>query len=120
LFVRAFARVTLREVNYVSILQGLDRRTGTSIILTRNVTNLHYVVAGAPTFVAINPLGGDPKLDATYHLQAGSAAINVGVNAGVTSDIDGDPRPIGALPDVGADEYRLLFAYLPLVLRNQP
>jgi hypothetical protein len=102
-----------------------DQTTGTLVIrhtntLTRNVTTLHQVVAGAPTFVAINPLGGDPKLDATYHLQAGSAAINAGVDAGVTTDIDGDPRPSGSLPDVGADEYRLLFAYLPLVLRNQP
>lgn len=40
-----------------------------------------------------------------YHLTASSAAINKGVNAGVASDIDGQARPEGAAPDLGADEY---------------
>ena len=52
-----------------------------------------------------------------YHLGSGSAAINAGVDAGVTTDIDGDPRPIGPLPDIGVDEYYFR-VYLPLVLRN--
>jgi putative cofactor-binding repeat protein len=65
-------------------------------------------VSGNPRF--INPAAGD------YHVGAGSAAIDAGVNAGVTTDVDGDPRPIGPAPDVGADEAR--FVYLPLVLRN--
>jgi len=73
--------------------------------LTHNVATLHYTEGGTPTFQAINPLTGDPKLDATYHLQAGSAAIDAGVDAGVTTDIDGDVRPQGMAPDVGADEY---------------
>jgi len=54
--------------------------------------------------------GGD------YHLGPGSAAIDAGLEAGVTIDIDGDPRRIGALPDIGADEARLR-VFLPLVLR---
>jgi uncharacterized repeat protein (TIGR01451 family) len=42
-----------------------------------------------------------------YHLTAGSAAIDEGVDAGVTTDIDGQPRPNPdtGLPDLGADEY---------------
>jgi parallel beta-helix repeat protein len=66
---------------------------------------------GAPRFV--NPAAGD------YHLNAGSAAIDAGVNAGVTTDIDGEPRPIGVGYDIGADEYtnEYLRLYLPLVLR---
>jgi uncharacterized repeat protein (TIGR01451 family) len=40
-----------------------------------------------------------------YHLTAASAAIDQGVDAGVTTDIDGDPRPIGAGYDLGADEF---------------
>jgi uncharacterized repeat protein (TIGR01451 family) len=47
-----------------------------------------------PAFVG----GGD------YHLTPGSAAIDAGVEAGVTHDIDSDPRPAGGGPDVGADE----------------
>ncbi|HEY54073.1 MAG TPA: hypothetical protein G4N94_11510 [Caldilineae bacterium] len=63
---------------------------------------------------------GDPKfaLDG-YHLTAGSAAIDKGVNAGVTTDIDGDARPYGSGYDIGADEYsgtvgRVYKMFLPL------
>ncbi|MGD2104092.1 MAG: choice-of-anchor Q domain-containing protein, partial [Anaerolineae bacterium] len=50
-------------------------------------------------------LSGDPKLDETYRLQPGSAAIDAGVDAGVTIDIDGQTRPYGDHVDVGADEF---------------
>ncbi len=39
-----------------------------------------------------------------YHLQAGSGAINTGVNVGVTEDLDGVARPQGAGYDIGAYE----------------
>jgi hypothetical protein len=73
--------------------------------LVQYVTNLHQTVSGSPTFTATNTLSGDPRLDSTYHLQPGSAAIDAGVNAGVTHDIDGDARPQGAAPDIGVDEF---------------
>jgi hypothetical protein len=73
--------------------------------LTRDVTTLHHTEAGSPTFQAVNPLAGDPNLDVAYHLQAGSAAIDAGVDAGVTTDIDGEARPWGMGYDIGADEY---------------
>ena len=64
---------------------------------------------GDPTFVA--PACGN------YHVGPGSAAIDAGVDAGVLTDIDGDPRPIGLGFDIGADEaWRWVF--LPLVLRD--
>jgi len=56
-------------------------------------TNDRY---GDPAFV--NPAGGD------YHIGVTSAARDVGLNIGVTTDIDGDVRD--AQPDIGADEYR--------------
>jgi uncharacterized repeat protein (TIGR01451 family) len=56
-------------------------------------------VRGDPGFV--NPASGD------YHITAGSAARNAGVDAGVTTDIDGEERPSGARYDIGADEYWL-------------
>ena len=40
-----------------------------------------------------------------YHLTAASDAIDQGVDAGVTDDIDGQTRPMGPFPDLGADEY---------------
>ncbi len=38
-----------------------------------------------------------------FRLQPGSPALNKGVNAGVTTDLDGKPRPVG-LPDLGCFE----------------
>ncbi len=54
---------------------------------------------GTPNFV--NPDAGD------YHVAAGSAAIDQGINAGVTIDIDNQPRPNPNtdIPDLGADEF---------------
>jgi len=54
-------------------------------------------VWGDPAFV--NPDAGD------YHLTAVSAAIDRGVDAGVTTDIDGDQRPLCMGYDIGADEF---------------
>jgi hypothetical protein len=57
-------------------------------------------------------------------LDADSAAIDVGVNAGVNTDIDGDQCPIdgdldgSAAVDIGADEFTLHHIYLPLTVRN--
>ena len=66
---------------------------------------------------------GDPAFAPDgYHLTAGSAAINKGVQAGVTTDIDGQPRTNGA-PDLGADEYWpagvFKNVYLPLIYKNE-
>lgn len=53
-----------------------------------------------PLFV--DPAAGD------YHLSAGSAAWDAGIDAGVVDDINRDPRPIDAGFDIGADEYRIV------------
>jgi uncharacterized repeat protein (TIGR01451 family)/CSLREA domain-containing protein len=73
--------------------------------LTDDVTTQHHTVAGTPDFEAIGGLTGDSKLDGTYHLLWGSKAIDAGVDAGLARDVDGDRRPQGPLPDVGADEF---------------
>jgi hypothetical protein len=66
---------------------------------------------GGPQFVgnAIVAIDLPPTLMGDYHLQATSTAIDAGtvVKAGISapaSDIDGDPRPVGAGFDIGADE----------------
>jgi parallel beta-helix repeat protein len=61
--------------------------------------------------VFVDPDGGD------YHVDAGSAAIDAAVDAGVAVDVDGEPRLWA--PDIGADEY-LRRVYLPLILRSYP
>jgi len=51
-----------------------------------------------------DPLFVDPA-NGNYHLQAGSPCINVGTSTGaLTSDIDGEVRPMGGGYDIGADE----------------
>jgi len=67
-------------------------------------------VYGNPRFVDVGC--GD------YHITPASAAIDAGSSAPasvVPNDIDGDPRPVGAGYDLGADEY-VAWMRLPLVL----
>jgi len=61
----------------------------------------------------LDPDAGD------YHIGPGSAAIDMGVDAGVTTDIDGDPRD--STPDLGADELAGIGTdvYLPIILKNR-
>ena len=66
-----------------------------------------------------NDYTGAPLFDADgYHLMDGSAAVDRGVDAGVTTDIDGDSRPQGSAPDLGADERAGTGIYLPIILKN--
>jgi uncharacterized repeat protein (TIGR01451 family) len=46
----------------------------------------------------VDPAGGD------YHIQTDSGAVDRGADAGVTIDVDGQPRPVGPAADLGADE----------------
>ncbi len=55
---------------------------------------VNNAITGDPAFVG----GGD------YHLNADSAAVDAGVEAGLTTDIDGDIRPADFGYDLGADE----------------
>ncbi|MBN1810734.1 MAG: hypothetical protein JXA14_02750 [Anaerolineae bacterium] len=52
-----------------------------------------------------DPAFADPTTR-DYHLTFDSPAVDAGVNAGVTTDIDGDTRPwpTGGPCDIGADE----------------
>jgi hypothetical protein len=53
-----------------------------------------------------NLLTGDPAfVPDGFHLTQASDAIDAGIASGVTQDFDGQPRPINAAPDLGADEY---------------
>jgi parallel beta-helix repeat protein len=84
---------------------------------------------GEGTISSTLDVWGDPALRCAgsacigpYHIGPGSAALDVGVETGVMTDVDSEPRPY-RLPDLGADEYwppgALKLVYLPLVLRQQ-
>ena len=56
--------------------------------------------------------------DGDYHLKGGSPCIDVGTDAGILVDIEGDDRPYGPDGpegddyDMGSDEYGMLVAYI--------
>ncbi len=87
-------------------------------ILDQNTTNLDFAAnicdslsapftigctkAASAANVFLNPAGAD------FHLQAGSPAIDAGMNLsslGITTDIDGRSRPQGVVYDIGAYEF---------------
>lgn len=114
-----YSNVTLTNVILVNQTVGITTTAGNTTTLNgvlwySNGTN--YGGAGSTTVQ--NVTTGDPAFAADgYHLTRHSAAIDQGINSGVTTDIDGDPRPMGAGYDLGADEYRFI-VYLPLVIRG--
>ena len=76
--------------------QILDTSTGGGLVLVNNITG---ATPQANWFV--DPANGD------FHLtELAAGALNSAIAlANVPGDIDGGPRPIGAFPDIGADEY---------------
>ena len=72
---------------------------------------------GAGAIIVTNAYTGSPAFASDgYHLTSASAAIDAGVDAGITTDVDSQPRPIGR-PDLGADEWGTR-VFLPLTLKQ--
>ncbi len=111
--------VALTDTILVSQTTGITATAGNTVTLNGvlwfgNGAN----TGGAGSVSAQNETTGDPAFAADgYHLTSRSAAIDHGVNSGVTSDIDGDRRPMGSGYDLGADEFKFT-VYLPIVMRQ--
>jgi hypothetical protein len=74
------------------------------------IVGTNEITGSAPHFA--DPAGLD------YHLLAGSPAIDAGTPVPwLTTDIDGEPRPMGTSYDIGVDEVPSR-AYLPLIARG--
>jgi hypothetical protein len=69
-------------------------------------------VAESGSFLGLAALAADG-----YHLTEASQAKNAGIDAGIPQDIDGEPRPMLRLPDLGADEYAYRRYFLPAIVR---
>ncbi len=89
----------------------VDKQGTTSF--TVSFDNCLWKVKNNPANATANNIiaNQDPQFDSVdvqkrifnYRLKDGSPAINKGINAGVTLDLDGNPRPVG-LPDIGCYE----------------
>ena len=65
-----------------------------------NIDSMALWLNTDPEFVAT----GFPGNQFNFHLQAGSPAVDHGINTGIPIDLDGNPRPVGLLPDLGCYE----------------
>jgi uncharacterized repeat protein (TIGR01451 family) len=87
----------------ISVTQGNTLTLNGMLWFNTPVTLTH---APTTSVAVYNQHGGDPAFTTDgYHITATSAAIDAGVAAGLTTDLDGDARPLGNAPDLGADEY---------------
>ncbi len=119
IYVTGSATLFLTNTIIVSHTWGITSVTPASA--TVNADHTLFWANMSPGIQGTNPVNGDPRFvnpaGGDYHISAGSAAQDAGATTAITADIDGDRRPIGAAPDIGADERRM-YVYLPLVLRN--
>jgi parallel beta-helix repeat protein len=116
-----YSTVTMTNTIIVSHTVGITATAGNTATLNSTLWHSNGTDrGGAGTINHSGDHSGDPAfaLDG-YHLMAASAAIDRGVNAGGTTDIDGDIRPWGAGYDIGADEYRVWHIYMPVALRRR-
>jgi parallel beta-helix repeat protein len=122
-----FSTVALTNTILVSHTVGISVTGGNTVTVNSILwhgTPITVSQATTATVAVQNQRQGDPLFAADgYHLMDGSAAIDKGVGAGVTTDIDGDSRPQGSAPDLGADEFVPGSApdgdiYLPIIMKN--
>ena len=111
-----YANVTLTNTIFVGHAVGIYVNSGNTALLestlwSGNTNNW----AGGGTIAHANDHTGNPSFvtpdSGDYHTGPGSAALDVGVDAGVYEDIDGHPRPLESGFDLGADEYTGVYLY---------
>jgi len=109
-WVGAYSFVTLTNNIIVDQTTGITNTAPYSSIISAQY-NLFWGNAYDPV-TGTNAVVGDPAfvniIDNDYHLLFNSAAIDRGTNTILTTDFEGDFRPQGPAPDLGADEFYAL------------
>jgi parallel beta-helix repeat protein len=124
IFVTGDSTIALTNTILVGHLVGIRVDSGSTATLESTLWGNEEDWEVGGTFTHSNDYEGDPDFVdpdyGDYHIGGSSAALDAGVDAGVTTDIDFHPRPY-LDPDLGADEYwppgTLTFVHLPLVMR---
>jgi parallel beta-helix repeat protein len=114
--------VALTNTVLVSHTVGITVTSGNTSTLNSILWCGNDANTGGPgTLTVIRQITGNPAFAADgYHITLASAALDAGVDAGVTVDIDGEPRPAGTHYDLGADELGYRRICLPLVVKSHP
>jgi hypothetical protein len=103
-----YSTVEMTNTVLVSHTTGISITGGNTLAvngLLWHSTPVTVVQSVTATVALQNEHWGDPAFAVDgYHLTAASSAMDAGVEAGVTDDIDQHLRPYGAAPDLGADE----------------
>jgi uncharacterized repeat protein (TIGR01451 family) len=102
------ASVPILLVNNVIVSHevGIDAVPGAELTVENTLRWANGDDPGSAVATIVAPPRFVDPAQRDYHLLPGSPAIDAGsAGIGVDEDMDGDPRPIGPLPDVGADEF---------------
>ncbi len=100
--------VAIRDTIIASHSIGISVTLGSAnedynLFFSNGLTETGSIVAGSHSLIDLDPMFIDPSTD-DYHLGTGSAAINTGIDAGVNTDYDDNPRPLLGAFDIGYDE----------------
>ncbi len=86
-----------------------DNGAAGSAQMSSNVAVTHSLFEGGPQPQGMGNKTGSPAFkditNGDFHITAGSMAIDNATTTTIGVDIDGETRPYGAGPDMGADEY---------------
>jgi uncharacterized repeat protein (TIGR01451 family) len=104
-----YSSVTLTNTILVSHTVGISVAAGSTAMFNATLWGNDEDWEGDGTIVTGTlDVWGDPGFVAPdkgdYHIGSNSVALDVGVEAGVSDDIDGDSRPNSTAPELGADE----------------
>ena len=96
---------------------GISVRAGTTATLNATLwdNTVDCWASGSVSTGTVNYWGYPVFAADGYHLTSLSPAIDAGIDAGVSTDLDNDPRPVGAGYDLGADEFGAMRIYLPVI-----
>ncbi len=119
-----YVTLVLTNTLIYSHTYGLYATSGSTATLYHTLfyANSSADIGGPGAIINLSPITGqNPLLAANFHLLEGSPAIDAGIPIPwLLTDIDGEPRPLDAGYDIGADEATFQHIYLPMTYQHPP